>query len=53
MKIKIILPNSSPELVKDRIGDRREIAAKGTEIDMICLPKGPVSVETASDLSHS
>ncbi|MEE1550936.1 MAG: aspartate/glutamate racemase family protein [Nitrospinaceae bacterium] len=49
MKIKIILPNSSPELIKDRIHERKAIAGKGTKIDMICLPKGPVSVENATD----
>jgi len=49
MKIRIILPNSSPELIKDRIEDRRSIIGKDTEIDMVCLPRGPVSVENATD----
>ena len=49
MKIKIILPNSSPELAESRIEDRKAIAGKDTEIDVICLPHGPVSVENASD----
>ncbi len=49
MKIKVILPNSSPELARDRIEDRKAIAGKDTEIEVICLPKGPVSVENASD----
>jgi allantoin racemase len=49
MRIKIILPNSSPELIKDRIEERKAIAGKDTEIEMVCLPKGPVSVENATD----
>lgn len=49
MKIKVILPNSSPELAKDRTMDRKAIAAQDTEIDVVCLPKGPVSVENATD----
>jgi len=49
MKIKVILPNSSPELAKDRTKDRKAIVGKDTEIEVICLPHGPVSVENASD----
>ncbi len=49
VRIKIILPNSSPELAKDRINDRKAVAGRETEIEVTCLPKGPVSVETASD----
>jgi allantoin racemase len=53
VKIRIILPNSSQELIKDRINDRKAIAAKGTEIDMVSLPRGPVSVENATDEAHA
>jgi len=49
MKIKVILPNSSPELAKDRTKDRKAIIGKGTDIDVVCLPHGPVSVDNASD----
>jgi len=49
MKIKVILPNSSPELAKDRTDDRKAIVGKDTEIEVVCLPHGPVSVENASD----
>ena len=49
MRIKVILPNSSPELARDREVNRKEIVGNQTEIDVICLPHGPVSVDNASD----
>jgi allantoin racemase len=49
MRIKVILPNSSPELARDRIKDRKAVLCKDTEIEVVCLPHGPVSVENASD----
>jgi allantoin racemase len=53
MRIKVILPNSSPELAKDREKDRKAIVGIETEVDVTCLPHGPVSVDNASDEARS
>jgi allantoin racemase len=48
-KIKIIIPNSSVEFRDSQIEERKKAALPGTEVEVVCLPHGPVSIESAYD----
>lgn len=49
MRIKVIIPNSSEEFLKSQIEERRGAAGPGVEVEVICLPEGPESLESAVD----
>ena len=49
MKIKVIIPNSSIEFRDEQIQERKKAVGYDTEIDVICLPKGPESIESSAD----
>ncbi|MGI9953080.1 aspartate/glutamate racemase family protein [Moorellaceae bacterium AZ2] len=49
MKIKVIIPNSSVEFRDSQVGERKKATASGTEIDVVCLKHGPVSIEASYD----
>lgn len=48
-KIKIVIPNSSVEFRDSQIEERKKAAAVGFEVEVVCLPHGPVSIESAYD----
>jgi len=49
MKIKVIIPNSSREFRDEQADHRRSITSSGTQVDVVCLDRGPVSIECAAD----
>ena len=49
MRIKIIIPNSSIEFRDNEVEGRKKAAATGSEVEVVCLPHGPVSIESAYD----
>jgi allantoin racemase len=49
MKIKIVIPNSSIEFRDSQIEERKKAAAPGTQVEVVCLSHGPVSIESAYD----
>lgn len=48
-RIKVIIPNSSIEFRNSQIEERKNAAAPGTEVEVVCLAHGPVSIEAAYD----
>ncbi len=53
MRIKVIIPNSSIELRDEQTSHRKSLASPGTEVDVVCLPRGPVSIESSVDISYA
>ena len=49
MKIKVLIPNSSEEFRVSQIEQRKQAAFPDTEVEVVCLPHGPVSIESAYD----
>jgi allantoin racemase len=49
MKIRVVIPNSSSEFTATQVSARKKAAFPGTEVDVVCLPHGPVSIEYAWD----
>lgn len=49
MKIKILIPNSSEDFRVSQIEERKRAASPGTEVEVVCLQHGPVSIESAYD----
>jgi len=49
MKIRVIIPNSSVAFRDTQLRERKAAAAEGTQVDVICLKHGPVSIEAAYD----
>jgi len=49
MKIKVIIPNSSTTFRDSQIQERKQAAAPGNEVQVVCLAHGPVSIESAYD----
>jgi allantoin racemase len=49
IKIKVLIPNSSEEFRDSQIEERKKAALRGTEVEVVCLPHGPVSIESAYD----
>jgi allantoin racemase len=49
MTIKVIIPNSSVSFRDSQISQRKKAAFPGFEIEVVCLPHGPVSIESAYD----
>jgi allantoin racemase len=49
MKIKVIIPNTSTEFRDSQIEERKRSASPGTEVDVVCLKHGPVSIESSYD----
>jgi allantoin racemase len=48
-RIKIIIPNSSVEFRDSQVGERKRAAGVDSEVEVVCLPRGPVSIESAYD----
>jgi len=53
MRIKVVIPNSSQDFRDEQTTHRKQVAMKGTTIDVVCLLKGPASLEAASDESYA
>lgn len=49
MRIKIIIPNASKAFLATQVGERRQAAGLGVDVDVICLNEGPVSLEGGFD----
>lgn len=49
MTIKVIIPNASIPFRDSQIGERKRAAAPGHQVEVVCLPHGPVSIESAYD----
>jgi len=49
IKIKVVIPNSSVQFRDSQILERKKAALPGTEVEVVCLPHGPVSIESAFD----
>ena len=49
IRIKVIIPNSSIPFRDSQIEGRKGAASLGTEVEVICLPHGPVSIESSYD----
>lgn len=49
VKIRVIIPNSSVPFRNSQIENRKGIASPGCMIDVVCLPHGPISIESAYD----
>lgn len=49
MKIKVIIPNSSVPFRNSQIRQRKRAASPGCDVEVVCLPHGPVSIESAYD----
>jgi allantoin racemase len=49
LKIKVIIPNSSVPFLYSQIENRKEVAPPGCVIDVVCLPHGPIPIESAHD----
>jgi allantoin racemase len=49
MKIKVIIPNASVEFRDSQIKERKKSASPGTEVEVVCLKHGPVSIESSYD----
>jgi len=49
MKIKVVIPNSSVEFRDSQVEDRKEMASFGTDVEVVCLKHGPVSIESSYD----
>ncbi|MBS7644760.1 MAG: AroM family protein [Candidatus Bathyarchaeia archaeon] len=53
MRIKVIIPNSSQEFRDEQAEHRRRVAMEGTSVDVVCLPRGPVSLESSTDEAYA
>ena len=53
MRIKVIIPNSSEEFRNEAVNHRKQVATPGTAIDVVCLSKGPVSMESFADEGYA
>lgn len=49
MKIRVIIPNASVAFLRTQIEERRWAAGHGVEVSTVCLPSGPVSLESGVD----
>ncbi len=49
MRIKVIIPNTSGEFRNAQVEHRKGVAHPGTVVDVVSLPHGPVSIESAAD----
>jgi allantoin racemase len=49
IRVKVIIPNSSEEFRVSQIEERKRAALPDTEVEVVCLPHGPVSIESAYD----
>ena len=49
IRIKVIIPNASVRFRDSQIMERKKAALPGTEVEIVCLPHGPVSIESAYD----
>ncbi len=49
MKIRIVIPNASEAFLRTQIDERRRLASRGVEVSTVCLPSGPVSLESGVD----
>lgn len=49
MKLRIIIPNSSPEFRDRQVEERLRAASPGLEVEVVCLEHGPVSIESSYD----
>ena len=49
MRIRVIIPNSSEPFRAGQEEDRKKAASAGVEVEVVCLPAGPESIESAYD----
>jgi len=49
IRVKVIIPNSSEEFRVTQIEERKKAALPDTEVTVVCLQHGPVSIESAYD----
>ncbi len=49
MRLKVIIPNSSVPFRDSQIRERVSAASPGCSVEVVCLPHGPVSIESAYD----
>jgi allantoin racemase len=49
IRIRVIIPNSSEPFRAGQVEDRKSLAGPGVELDVVCLPDGPESIESAYD----
>lgn len=49
MKIKVIIPNSSITFRESQVEQRKKAASPGVLVDIVSLPCGPESIESAYD----
>lgn len=49
MKIRVIIPNASVAFLQTQEEERRRAAGHGVEVTTVCLPSGPVSLESGVD----
>ena len=53
MKIKVVIPNSSVEFRNEAVDHRKQVAMEGTKVDVVSLPRGPVSMESFADEAYA
>lgn len=53
MRIKVIIPNSSEEFRDEQKEERKKNVSNGVDVEVVCLPKGPVSIETSTDEAYA
>jgi len=49
MRIKVVIPNASVLFRDSQIMERKKAALPGTEVEVVYLPHGPVSIEPVYD----
>jgi allantoin racemase len=49
MRIKVIIPNSSTVFRDSQVSERKRAASPDCNVEVVCLPHGPVSIESAYD----
>jgi allantoin racemase len=48
-RIRVIIPNSSQHFRDGQEAERKALAGPDVEVDVVCLPEGPMSIESAYD----
>lgn len=49
MRIRVIIPNTSEEFRDSQREERQQAAGSGVEVDVVCLSRGPESIESSYD----
>jgi allantoin racemase len=53
LRIKVIIPNSSEAFRDEQKEERKNNVSNGVDVEVVCLPKGPVSIETSTDEAYA